>query len=113
MVRCQQGTAARRRKTPVAKGGRANEEYGDAGAKPTFTASCVSSSRQLPHWRRPSIASAAAKTATVWWAQGFVPEEDDAFKEMVAAYEKQSGNKIDYSIVPFAPLRQKIVSAIT
>ena len=32
---------------------------------------------------------------------------------MVADYEKLSGNKIDYSIVPFAPLRQKIISAIT
>jgi multiple sugar transport system substrate-binding protein len=42
-----------------------------------------------------------------------VPEEDDAFKTLVANYEKLTGNKIDYSIIPFAPLRQKIVSAIT
>jgi multiple sugar transport system substrate-binding protein len=62
---------------------------------------------------RPYIANAQAKTAEVWWVQGFVPEEDAAFKAMVAEYEKQSGNKINYSIVPFAPLRQKIVSAIT
>jgi multiple sugar transport system substrate-binding protein len=62
---------------------------------------------------RPYIANAQAKTATVWWSQGFVPEEDEAFKKMVADYEKLSGNKLDYSIVPFAPLRQKIVSAIT
>ena len=32
---------------------------------------------------------------------------------MVADYEKISGNKIELSIVPFAPLRQKIISAIT
>ena len=62
---------------------------------------------------RPYIANARATTATVWWAQGFVPEEDDAFTKLVADYEKASGNKIDYSIVPFAPLRQKIISAIT
>ena len=62
---------------------------------------------------RPYIANAQAKTAQVWWVQGFVPQEDDAFRETVAEYEKQSGNKLDYSIVPFAPLRQKIVSAIT
>ncbi|HVB15500.1 MAG TPA: ABC transporter substrate-binding protein [Stellaceae bacterium] len=62
---------------------------------------------------RPFIANAQAKTAEVWWVQGFVPEEDAAFKAMVADYEKQSSNKIDYSIVPFAPLRQKIVSALT
>ena len=61
----------------------------------------------------PYIANAEAKTATAWWSQGFVPEEDDAFRKLVADYQKASGNKIDYSIVPFAPLRQKIISAIT
>jgi multiple sugar transport system substrate-binding protein len=62
---------------------------------------------------RPFIANAAAKTASVWWAQGFVREEDQAFQQMVAAYEKASGNKIDFSLIPFAPLMQKIVSALT
>jgi multiple sugar transport system substrate-binding protein len=62
---------------------------------------------------RPYIANAQAKTAQVWWSQGFVPEEDVAFRKIVADYEKLSGNKIEYSIVPFAPLRQKIISAIT
>src|SRR5689334_1695699 len=62
---------------------------------------------------RPYIASAQAKTAQVWWSQGFVPQEDDAFRKAVADYEKASGNKIDFQIVPFAPLRQKIISAIT
>src|SRR5882672_221845 len=62
---------------------------------------------------RPYIARSAATTATVWWTQGFVQEEDVAFKAIVANYEKDSGNKIDYSIVPYAPLRQKIVSAVT
>jgi multiple sugar transport system substrate-binding protein len=62
---------------------------------------------------RPYIANAAATTAEVWWIQGFVPEEDVAYKKIVADYEKASGNKIDYSIMPFAPLRQKIVSAVT
>ena len=61
----------------------------------------------------PYVANAAATTAEVWWTQGFVPEEDVAFKAMVAEYEKQSGNKIDYSITPYAALRQKEISAIT
>jgi multiple sugar transport system substrate-binding protein len=61
----------------------------------------------------PYIAKAEAKTAEVWWSQGFVPEEDDAFRKLVADYEKRSGNKIEFSIIPFAPLRQKIISAIT
>ena len=62
---------------------------------------------------RPFIANAAATTATVWWSQGFAQEEDVAFRKIVADYEKASGNTIDPSIVPFAPLRQKIISAMT
>ena len=62
---------------------------------------------------RPYIANAAGTTATVWWVQGFAEEEDISFKKIVADYEKASGNTIDYSIVPYAPMRQKIVSAVT
>ncbi len=62
---------------------------------------------------RPYIANAQAKTAIVWWIQGFAHEEDIAFKEMVENYQKASGNKIEYSIIPYAPMRQKIVSAMT
>jgi len=62
---------------------------------------------------RPYIANAAATTAEVWWAQGFAEEEDIALKKLVADYETASGNKIDLSIIPFAPFRQKVVSAIT
>ena len=62
---------------------------------------------------RPNIANAAAMTATVWWAQGFAQEEDISFKKIVSDYERASGNTIDYSIIPYAPMRQKIVSAVT
>src|ERR1700751_4160190 len=61
----------------------------------------------------PHIAKAAAPTATVWWVPGVAQEEDVAFKKLVADYEKASGNTIDHSIVPYAPMRQKIVSAMT
>src|SRR5690349_8778876 len=62
---------------------------------------------------RPNIGHAAATTAEVWWIQGFAQEEDIAFKKIVEDYEKASGNKLDYSILPYAPMRQKIVSAVT
>ena len=61
---------------------------------------------------RPHIANAAATTASMWLAQGFIPEEDAAYKAMVADYQQASGNTIDYSIIPFAALRQKAVSAV-
>jgi multiple sugar transport system substrate-binding protein len=62
---------------------------------------------------RPFVAKAETKTATVWWIQGFAEEEDVAIKKIFADYEKASGNKIDYSIIPYAPHRQKVVSAVT
>src|SRR5215469_12139456 len=62
---------------------------------------------------RPYIANAQAKTASVWWQQGFVAEEDQSLRDTVAAYEKASGNKIDLSIIPFGPLMQKEVAALT
>src|SRR5262252_5430237 len=62
---------------------------------------------------RPYLANAAATTAEVWWVQGFAEEEDVSFKKIVADYQKASGNTIDYSIIPYAPERQKIISAMT
>jgi multiple sugar transport system substrate-binding protein len=61
----------------------------------------------------PYVANAAATTAVVWWVQGFARQEDVAFKKVVSEYEKASGNTIEYSIIPYAPERQKIVSAVT
>ena len=61
---------------------------------------------------RPHIANAAASTAVVWRDQGFVPEEDEAFRAAIARYESTSGNKIDLSIMPFMALNQKIISAL-
>src|ERR1700691_2419043 len=63
---------------------------------------------------RPYIANAQAKTASMWVVQGFVlPDEDLAIQEAAADYEKQSSNKIDLSIIPFAPERQKVIAALT
>ncbi len=62
---------------------------------------------------RPYIANAAAKTAVVWMNQGFVQQEDAAFKATAAAYMKASGNTLDYSIMPFMAQNQKTISALT
>jgi multiple sugar transport system substrate-binding protein len=62
---------------------------------------------------RPYIASAQAKTATVWVNQGFIPQEDDAFKKLATDYTKVSGNKLDYSIMPFMAQNQKTISALS
>ena len=61
----------------------------------------------------PRIANAAASTASMWFAQGFVKDEDVSLRKAVADYEKASGNKIELTITPFAPERQKIIAALT
>src|SRR5690349_25051460 len=60
----------------------------------------------------PFIANAQSQTATVVWVQGFVKEEDEAFKNLVAAYEKASGYEIQASIIPFGPAMPKIVAGL-
>jgi multiple sugar transport system substrate-binding protein len=62
---------------------------------------------------RPHIANAAATSAIVWQVQGFVPEEDAAFRKTVQDYQRASGNRIDLSIMPFTALNQKAISALT
>lgn len=61
---------------------------------------------------RPHVANAAATTATVWVNQGFVRQEDAAFKKTAEDYMKASGNKLDYSIMPFMAHNQKTVAAL-
>ncbi len=72
------------------------------------TAALTAAALPMPH-----IARAEATTATLWQTQGFVPQEDAAFRKVIADYEKASGNKIDYSISPFMALMQKTVAALT
>jgi multiple sugar transport system substrate-binding protein len=60
----------------------------------------------------PHVARSAGTTAVVWAGQGFVQEEDAAFRKTVAEYEKQSGNHIDLSIMPFTALNQKAIAAL-
>ncbi len=60
----------------------------------------------------PHVANAAATTARVWVASGFIPEEDAAFRKLVADYQKASGNAIDYTLVPFAALADKVDAAL-
>src|SRR5579864_1383547 len=62
---------------------------------------------------RPYIANAQAKTAVCWLNQGFVKQEDEAMRKTAEDYIKASGNKLDYSIMPFMAMNQKTISALT
>src|SRR5580698_496703 len=62
---------------------------------------------------KPYIANAQAKTAVCWLNQGFIPQEDEAMRKTAEDYIKASGNKLDYSIMPFMAMNQKTISALT
>ena len=61
----------------------------------------------------PYIANAQATSAVLWLNQGFIPQEDAAMKAVCEDYIKTSGNKLDYSIMPFMAQNQKTISALT
>jgi multiple sugar transport system substrate-binding protein len=60
---------------------------------------------------RPALAK--GKTLTVWWNQGFYPEEDAAFHSLIKRWEKATGNTVDVSLIPGQTLNDKIISALT
>jgi multiple sugar transport system substrate-binding protein len=62
---------------------------------------------------RPYTANAQAKTAVCWLNQGFIPQEDAAMRKVCEDYMKESGNKLDYSVLPFTALNQKVIAALT
>ena len=55
------------------------------------------------------IANAAARPRRVM-DPGICPGRGRGVQEAVDEYQKQSGNTIDFSLIPFAPLNQKTVS---
>jgi multiple sugar transport system substrate-binding protein len=60
---------------------------------------------------RPAIAK--GQTLTIWWNQGFYPAEDAAFRSLVSAWEKSSGNTVNLTLLPAQALNEKIISALT
>ena len=60
---------------------------------------------------KPALAK--GQNITVWWNQGFYPEEDQAFRNLIADWEKSSGNTVNLSLISGQALNEKIVSALT
>jgi multiple sugar transport system substrate-binding protein len=60
---------------------------------------------------RPAIAR--GQTVAMWWNQGFYPAEDAAFRALIAAWEKTSGNTVNLTLLPGQALNEKIIAALT
>ena len=64
-------------------------------------------------WHARILPMPRQRRRVCWVNQGFIPEEDEAMKKVCEDYMKASGNKLDYSIMPFMALNQKTISALT
>ena len=49
-----------------------------------------------------AMAPLGAKAAdlVVWWEQGFYPEEDEAVREIIAAFEQETGKQVELAFHP-------------
>ncbi len=56
--------------------------------------------------------SKAAGTLTAWWSQGFYQQEDQAMKDLVAIFEKESGIKVDLQLINTPDLNTKLIAAM-
>src|SRR3954453_6209241 len=53
-----------------------------------------------------------AADLVVWWDEGFAPAEDDAVREMMAAFEHKTGKTVELSFFPPEVLRKKLPAAV-
>ena len=44
---------------------------------------------------------ARAADLVVWWEQGFSPEEDEATREMMAAFERKTGKTVELTFLSY------------
>ena len=56
--------------------------------------------------------SARAADLVVWWEDGYYAEEDAAVREIVAAFEQETGKQVELIFYPQAELPGKIVAAL-
>ena len=55
---------------------------------------------------------ARAADLVVWWQEGFSPDEDDAVREMMAAFEHKTGKTVELVFLPGEVLSDKLQSAL-
>lgn len=55
---------------------------------------------------------ARAADLVIWWDKGFYEQEDQAVRDMVAAYERRSGASVELILVPQGEFRAKLETAL-
>jgi multiple sugar transport system substrate-binding protein len=54
---------------------------------------------------------AQAADLVVWWEQGFYPQEDEAVREIVAAFEQETGKEVELVLLPQVEIHDKAEAA--
>jgi multiple sugar transport system substrate-binding protein len=55
---------------------------------------------------------ARAADLVVWWEKGFYAQEDEAVREIIAAFEQQSGKRVELTFYPQAEFSDNIAAAV-
>jgi len=55
---------------------------------------------------------AKAADLVVWWEEGYYAQEDEAVREIIAAFEQKTGNQVDLAFYPQADLHDLIEAAL-
>src|SRR3954447_12285752 len=56
--------------------------------------------------------AARAADLVVWWEEGFNPEEDQAVREIVAAFERKTGKRVDFGSPSRDDMSTKVPAAV-
>ncbi|NES19060.1 MAG: carbohydrate ABC transporter substrate-binding protein [Symploca sp. SIO3E6] len=65
-----------------------------------------------PQSSTPESSSKNNDELSIWWQQGFYPEETDALAQIIAEWEKETGIKVVLDIIPQKDILKEIESAI-
>jgi multiple sugar transport system substrate-binding protein len=56
--------------------------------------------------------AARAADLVVWWGEGFYPQENEAVREIVAAFEQGSGQQVELTFYEDTELMHKLAAAL-
>jgi multiple sugar transport system substrate-binding protein len=60
-----------------------------------------------------SVNASSEADLTIWWEQGFLPEENEQVIQLVQDWEQQTGLKVNLKLLPIALIDQQLSGLIT
>jgi multiple sugar transport system substrate-binding protein len=55
---------------------------------------------------------ARAADLVVWWEEGYYAQEDEAVREIIAAFEQETAKQVDLALYPQAEMAEQIEAAL-